>query len=223
MLKTYVTHADLLKFEPRVDDYLASDQDDFTDIIASAKEILTQDLKSNKLELKKLCTPLELQATVAATTSNAGTKVEDEIERRFLVITVTAISGTATFTVLGTNSSSTEPDQAVLTKVITATGTYTELFDNVYKYYTIDYAGTTCTYKAELVEESFYLAHVYMSLNRVYQQMRHRVGSTWESKADYYMQLYEVMMKNIVHSYDEDLSGDVDKEETSNIRVTFHR
>lgn len=224
MLRTYVTHSELLKYEPRIDDYLASDQNDYTDIIASAKEILTQDLKSNKLELKKLCVPLVLH-TGAETTSDTGVTKEDLIERRFLVLTISALSGTATFTFKGTNTQGGTPDNTIKTVVITETGEYTYIFDEVYKYYSLDYSGTTsCTYTAWLVEESFYLAHVYLSLNRIYQQNRHRInGNVWEVKAEYYNQLYETQMRNIVHSYDSDLDGDTDEGEMENIRVTFRR
>lgn len=221
MLRTYVTHAELLKYEPRIDDYLASDQNDYSDIIASAKEILTQDLKSNSLELKKICTPLVLHEG-SETTTSTGTTYADKIERRFLVLNVTAISGTATFTLKGTNESG-NADQTVKTVVITSTGEYTYIFDEVYSKYSIDYAGTSCTFTAELIEESFYLAHIYVSLNRIYQQNRHRIGSTWESKAEYYNQLYESQMRVIVHSYDSNLDGSIDEDENSNIRVTFHR
>lgn len=225
MLKTYLTHSDIIDYEPRLDDYLGSDQDDYTDIIASAKEILTQDLKSNKLELKRLCVPLVLQESGAQSTSKSGAKSDqDYAERRIWVITATAIDGTSIFTLKGTNDESNETYTTVTTKVITEIGTYTVMFDDVYKYYAVDWSGTSCTYSSELVEESFFLAHLYLSLNRIYETLRANIDDLWERKAAEYMELYQKQITNISHTYDVDLDSNIDDEEiNSNIRVTFRR
>ena len=225
MLKTYVTHERIVEFEPRVADYLASAQSDYTTIIAKAKEVLTQDLRSNRLELKKLCVPLSLQASTSETTSATGSKSdEDTAERRIWVVTVTANGDTETFTLQGTNDDSSETYTDITTLSFTSTGEDTTLFDDTYKYYRVNYSGTSATYSSELVEESFYLAHIYKSLEMVYSQIQARAGDFWMEKKMQYRELYDTMIKNIIYTYDDNLSGAIGEGESQyTIRASFSR
>lgn len=211
MLKTYLTNEDIIEFEPSLDDYLRSTQTDFQDQIDKTFEILVQDLKSNGLKIKNLCTPLELQASVSASTSKTGTGVEDEIERRFWILTVTANSGTCTFTLDGSNDNTTWT--TIVMQAITGTGTYTNLVTDLYDYYRVNFAGTSATYSSELIEESFFNTHLYLALWNIYFSLQSQVNDMWESKAMYYRDEYEKSLKSIKYSYDEDDSGSVGEDE----------
>jgi len=225
VLNTYVTHARVVEFEPRIADYLASGQSDYTTIIAKAKEVLTQDLRSNNLSLKKLCAPLSLQASAAKTTSFTGAKSEEDIaERRIWVVTVTAAGGTETFTLQGTDDTSSETYTDITTLTFTETGEDTTLFDDVYSYYRVNYSGTSATYSSELVEESFHLAHIYKSLEMIYSSIQARAGDFWIDKKMQYRELYDTMIKNIVYTYDSNLSGSISLgEEQYTYRPSFSR
>ncbi len=211
MLKTYVTNEDIIEFEPALDDYLRSTQTDFQDQIDKTFEILIQDLKSNGLKIKLLCTPLELQASVSKTTSFTGTGVEDEIERRYWILTVTANSGSCIFTLEGSNDNATYT--TVTTQAISQTGTYTNLIQTIYDYYRVSFSGSSATYSSQLVEESFFFTHLYLTLWNIYTSLQSQVGDMWESKAIKYWELYQTTLKSIKYSYDEDDSGDVGEEE----------
>lgn len=211
MLKTYVTNEDIIEFEPSLDDYLRSTQTDFQDQIDKTFEILVQDLKSNGLKIKNLCTPLSLQSSVTKTTSFTGTGVEDEIERRFWILTVTANTGTCTFTLDGSNDNTTFT--TIIMQAITGTGTYTNLVTDLYDYYRVNFAGTSATYSSSLVEESFFMAHLYLTIWNIYTSLQSMVGDFWESKAVKYWELYQSTLRSIKYSYDEDDSGSVGEDE----------
>jgi hypothetical protein len=222
MLKTYITNEDVIEFEPALDDYLRSTQTDFQDQIDKTFEILVQDLKSNGLKIKLLCTPLELQASAAKTTSFDGLGVEDEIERRFWILNVTANSGSCVFTLQGSNDNVTFT--TITTQAITQTGSYANLITTIYDYYRVTFSGTSATYSSELIEESFFFTHLYLTLWNIYTSLQSQVGDMWESKAIKYWELYQTTLKSIKYSYDEDDSGSVgDEEGVKTYRPRFTR
>ena len=226
MLKTFVTHARVVEFEPRIADYLATGQSDYSTIVEKAKEVLTQGLKMNALELKKLCIPLSLQASAAQTTSFTGAKSDvDVFERRIWYIDLTVQSGgDAVFTLEGTNDLTSETWTEITTQSISAVGEANVIFDDVYSYYRVNYAGTSATYSSDLYEESFYLAHAFKSLEMIYVTHQKMVGSIWGSKAQEYLELYDKQMKNIKFTYDYNASGTISEGEASRTyRASFKR
>lgn len=226
MLKTFVTHDRVVEFEPSIADYLRTGQSDYTTIVSKALEVLTQGLKWNGLELKKLCVPLALQASASATTSKTGDKSgEDIFERRIWYVEVTAETGDdAVFTLQGTNDTASETWTTITTLSFTATGEDNTIIDDVYSYYRVNYAGTSATYSSSLYEESFYLAHLYKSLEMIYVSLEKVIGSIWEYKAKEYLDLYEMTLKNIKFTYDYNESGTISVgEESKTFRPGFSR
>lgn len=223
MLKTYLTNDDLFKFEPALEDYLRQNQTDFQDQIDMSFEVLIQDLKSNGLKIKRLCTPLTIQASTSQTTSYSGSAIEDEIERRFWVLTVTANSGACIFTLDGSNDGTTFTE--IMTQTITEAGVYTNLITaNLYDYYRVRFSGTSSTYSSTLLEESFFLSHLYLTLWKIYTSLQANVNDFWESKSTTYWDQYQTTLKSIKFSYDEDDSGDVsDDEGVKTYRPRFTR
>ena len=216
MLRTYVTHARVVQFEPALADYLRSDETDHSTTIASAKEILTQDLRSNRLELKRLCTPLSLQASTSETTSNTGDKSDED--------SCTAVGGTEVFTLQGTNDDASETWTTIDTLTFTDTGDDNLIFDDVYRFYRVNYSGTSATYSSDLYEESFYLAHIYKSLEMIFNKLKSNAGDNWETQRDFYVMQYGTMMNNIIHTYDKNLDGNISLgEEDEQLRPSFTR
>lgn len=226
MLNTFVTHDRVVEFEPRIADYLNTAQSDYSTIISKAKEVLTQGLKHQSLELKKLCIPLTLQASEAQTTSKTGDKSEvDVFERRIWYVDVTDQTGNnQVFTLQGTNDTTSETWTDVATLSFAATGEDNTLFDNVFDYYRVNWTGTTCTYSSSLYEESFYLAHIYKSLEMIYVSHQKSAGQIWETKAQQYLDLYLATLKNIKFTYDYNASNSISIGETQKtFRASFSR
>jgi len=226
LLKTFVTHSRVVEFEPRIADYLGTGQSDYSTIIEKAKEVMTQGLKQNNLELKKLCIPLTLQASTSETTSATGSKSDEDVsERRIWFVDVSVQSGDdQVFTLQGTNDKSSETWTDITTLSFTAVGDDNVLFDDVYSYYRVNYSGTSATYSSLLYDESFYLAHIYKSLEMIYVTQQKVAGTIWESKASEYLDLYERIMKNIKFTYDADGDNSIsDGEQRQVYRPSFTR
>jgi hypothetical protein len=168
---------------------------------------------------------LTLQASTSETTSATGSKSdEDVIERRIWVVETTAVGATETFTLQGTNDESSETYTTITTLEFTTATESTTLFDDTYKFYRVNYSGTSATYSSKLVEESFHLAHIYKSLELVYSQLNARRDDNWELKMIQYRELYDKMMTNIIYSYDANLSGAISEgEDQQMIRASFSR
>ena len=217
MLKSYVVTADLLTFEPMLQDYYRTSQTDFSAILIDAQDILENDIKNRGLLLRNLCKTLPLTDTVKSS--------EDEIERTRLVINISAVTGTATFVFQGTNNESSETWITITTAdtmSYTTTGEKNTTFSDTYKYYKITKTGTV-TYTASLIERSFDLPKTYLAIGLIFKSFQSLVSDVWEQKAQFYMDKYEESLNRIRYSYDYNEDGTADKEEQKLNRVTFTR
>lgn len=217
MLRSFITHSDILKVEPALTDYLRSDQSDFSGLVSQAKTFLEQEVKNRGLELKKLCTKLTL------TDSTKSDK--DHVERTRIVIDATSVSGSPTWVLQGTNDESNETWTTVLDGsdlTLSADGQVTKTFSDTYDYYKLTKTGTA-TYTAYLVETSWELPHIYLSLHLIYKQLEALEGDAWASKAEMYFERYQYVMNNVKYSYDADEDGTVYEDEMKNNRVMFRR
>lgn len=229
MIETYIDHSTLLKYEPRIDDYLGSDQIDYSEQITMAKREIIERLRSYNKKIRLYCTPLTLQASTTKTEAFTGADSNiDYVERLMLVVKVTAITGAAVIQLEGSNSEGTSKtytevnlDSEIVPTII---GTYVSRFDDPYSYYRIKVTpGTTITYSAYLVESSFYFAHLYNSLALIFRGLTRREGDNWEQKEKKYSEMYESYFNNMNAYYDEDESGDINPDElirTSRVRFS---
>lgn len=215
MIRTYLSHIDLIKQEPRLHDYLSDDQINYDLLIDQAKLILEQDVKNKGYKLRWLCTTLPL---------TDGTKsVLDKFERTRLVVNVSALTDEATFILSGTNDDSDETYTEILNGIgIAEKGIHEYSFSQTFNYYKLDATGTV-TFTAFLVEKSFELVHLYLSLALVYKQLQALEGDMWNSKAEYYYQMYHHTLEALQFSYDLNEDGEIDEEETLLHRTTFRR
>jgi len=215
MLSSYITHSDIIKREPSLEDYLRTDQLDFESLISEAKQQLTIDVKNRNIELKKLCTTLSL--------TNATKSDIDYGERTRLVIKPTAVTNQITGVLQGTNDTTSESYTTILNDIQFAEiGEYTYTFEDVYDYYKLTLTGTV-TFTAYLIERSFELPHLYLSLSLVFRQLESLNGDIYGNKAQMYFDLYRESLHNAVYSYDSDESGTLDADEMEITRVRFSR
>lgn len=207
MIVTFLDHSAVVKRETSLDQYLFEDEVSFNDKIGEALDEIIQILKNNSRKVRLYCTPLVLQESEAQTTSKNGESFTDTIERMMWVVKSTANSGNSVFTLYGSNDDSTfyEIDTIVTAEI----GTFNLKFRTPYKYYRIDWAGTTCTYESYLVESNFYLSHLYKTLEIIYRALQNE-SPMYKDKADFYMNKFDVAMDAMVTSYDADDDGEVE-------------
>jgi hypothetical protein len=214
MIITTINTEVLFNREPTLDNYLPDGQLDFEAQIMEAKREILQNLKDHHKFVRKYCYPVELQASVAKTTSFTGEWVEDEIERMIFSCKVTEAGGTEILRLQGSNDDGTTVvDIGFLT--FEEAGTKYHLFDDTYKKYRVVYAGTSITYSSSLIESSFYLAHLYLSLALCYQLNVSVDNDLWDKKFKYYYQMYETQMNRMLASYDEDDDGTLETDEVN--------
>lgn len=215
MLRSWLGHSDIIAREPSLEDYLRTDQIDFDTLISEAKQQLTIDVKNRNIELKKLCVTLSL--------TNATKSDCDYGERTRLVINASAVTDQITGVLEGTNDTSSESYTTVLNNIQFAEiGEHTYTFEDVYDYYKLTLTGTV-TFTAYLVERSFELPHLYLSLSLIYRQLESLNGDIYGNKAQAYFDLYRESLHNAVYSYDYDESGTLDADEMEITRVRFSR
>lgn len=217
MLRTSITTTDITNLEPALADFYRTSQTDYATQILNAKQQMEVDLKNRGRELRKLCPTFSL--------TDATKSDEDEIERTRLVLVITAVTNTATFVLQGTNDDSSETYTTISTNdtlSYTTTGTKTTTFSDTFKYYKLTKTGTV-TYTAYLVERSFELPHIYLTIALIYKSLQALVSDMWEAKAEHYMTMYRDSIERTLFSYDEDLDGDADSDELEISRVRFTR
>lgn len=231
MIITKVTYADLLKYEPpivRRGDPSNTYVDEYEDFITKAKDVLTSDIKSMGYKLRLLCTPLTLSTSKS---------IKDEIERTRLIVDVSANSGEVTLTLSGTNDESNETWDEVGSIVcgtdaeddVEATGSLgeqTTTFEKIYKYYKLESTPTTTgtiTYTAYLVERSFELPLIYLSLYLIFASKSKIANDDYYNKTEQYKTLYENILKSNFFSYDSNEDGEADEDEYSYQTVRVRR
>lgn len=236
MIKSFLTDEILTRGEPALDSYLRDNQVDFTDLSKETFSDLLKDLRDQNLKLKRLCTPLTLQASVTKTAAFDGAiSDQDYVERLRLVINVTAITGTAVFTLQGSDDNGTTYEDVVVidndstsssTITITATGEQSYSLTNLYDKYRLKLIsiGTTVTYSSYLIEETYTTLHREITRMKIYGSLMANPNDVWESKYKYYTDSYMSMLANTKYAYDTDNSGDIDEDESEinlNQTITF--
>lgn len=236
MIKSFLTHELTVRGEPALDQYLRDSQTDFTDIAKETFGDLLKDLKDQNLKLKRLCTPLSLQASETKTTAFDGAiSNQDYAERLRLVINVTAITGNAVFSLQGSDDNGTTYENVSVvdndslsseTITINQAGEYSFSLTNLFEKYRLRLIsiGTTITYSSYLIEDTYTILHREITRMRIYGSLMANPNDVWESKYKYYTDSYMGMLANTKFAYDTDNSGDIDEEEGDiniNQTITF--
>lgn len=224
MVETHINLERLLIYEPSIIDFQREDEIDaesvVSEIIQSCKDKLISDIKKRGHDIRRLCKRLYLQASVTKTEAYTGVESdEDYAERLRWVVKVTSITGAVIFYLEGRNSSS-DSYTSLANTVVNKNGTYTLLVNtedhDPYKFYRVRIGGdfTTVTYESYMVESSFEMAHIYLSLWGFYNRIRYRISSdVFGQKANEYLKLYEYELDTLRYYYDRNDDGDISSSE----------
>jgi hypothetical protein len=181
----------------------------------------------NGKELKKICIPLYL-AKETNSGSYEGEACLDNVERLRLVIDAECTDDTH-FRLKG---SDTKDGAFIPIPLIDAEGAenYTISFSGIekktavivqaHKYYKISVEGETeRTFTAYLIETTFELPVTFKSLEFIFKDLQAEQNSNFEGKSEYYRDIYNDAMANVVYSYDENEDGIADETEINNTKT----
>lgn len=209
MILSGVDNDVLLGVQPTLANYYPQGQTTWDIQITEATRQIVRELKKNKRDLKKFCTPLPLQASKQIAVDFESDLVTDEIDRMICKVTLTEYNVDCSFILYGTNDSGISFDE-IGTLAFTETGTKYLLFNNTYKQYKLKIITTdTTTYKADLYESSFYHAQLWLSLSLCFKALVKAVGDRFDYLSTDYFNRYQDEMNSMVATYDEDGSGDI--------------
>lgn len=164
----------------------------------------------------RLCCPrLSLQSSVTKTTIFTGSaSSEDTIQRRRLVIKITALTGSATFQLQGCDTSAgtyeNVGDPLVANAGEELPMELTTKLTSFYKFYKLNLTaiGTTVTYSAYLVESVFEEAHELRFFTLACDRLRFgRSDETFEVKYQDYKAKYDKKLNDLLFWYDRDGNG----------------
>ena len=215
MIKTGITNDSLLDLAPALQNYYPQGQTTYQEQIDEALRQIIRELKKNRKDIKRYCTPLPLQASISKSANFTGNAVNDPLDRMLWQVKVSGYVGACSFTLSGCNTSD---GTFVVIDSLSFTSATTKflVFVDTYKYYKVSIGTTSATtYESELIESSFYHAHLYLSASLAYRASVKNEGDRFDYLAKYYDQKYIDEMTTMVTSYDEDGSGDVTEEEIS--------
>ena len=222
MIKSFLTQEMVIQGEPALDDYLRSDQVNFDDIRLEAYEDMVKDFVDMNLNMRKLCIPLSLKTSATVTEATNGTITdEDYAQRNRLLISVTAITGSAVFQLQGTNDDGTayttitvidKSGHSTNSIAITETGDNVFYSTGFYKKFRLNLLSitTTITYSAELYENLFTIIHKVKTRSKIYQSLMALQGDLWEGKFKQYKQDYMDMLTNSRYYYDSNDDEEID-------------
>lgn len=216
MIESFLTHEMIISGEPALDDYLRSDQLDFSSIKDESFNEMLKDLIDQNLDIKKLGKRLSLQSSTTKTAVYTGVWSDEDFAQRLrLVIDVSAVTGNNSFTLQGTDDDGVTVETVITGMVISKKGKYTFLISSLYKNYRLNLtvAGTTITYSAYMVEEQYTILHRLKTRADIYHSLMAAQGDMWQGKFEQYLMKYEKSLADTKFYYDEDDSGGISEGE----------
>jgi hypothetical protein len=231
MIKNFVTDDDLEEYYPSISSYLPSTQNDYSTQIDEAFNLVLNDVRSRGIDVRNIHVPLDLlrAATSSAeqdaltsatqTSSTNGTHIDGQQGFRRFVVNVTAITGTPTFTLQGSNdyniSDSVEPSNWTTIETLspTTTGETSVVYYNEYKYYryTSTIASGSVTFTASLYETEFDVWVIYKTLWLLFSFMAKNPDDVWSERAKKYEMLYSSVVTGYKFTYDSDQNNLIDE------------
>lgn len=213
MLESGITYKDLINRESDLSNHYESD--DLIVFIADAKKQLEDVLKNRGLKLRNLCKQFSLSTSKS---------IEDTVERQRIVVSATGVNDLS-IVLYGTNDESSETWTAIDTDdslSLPEDGQVSSIFHNCFKYYKYTQSGTG-TVSAYLIERSFELPHIFLSIVLAYKSLQALNGDVWESKWKDYEMKFEESLSTAAYSYDKDEDGTADDTEVGVHQVTWRR
>lgn len=240
MIKSFITDTELEEHYPNITDYLPDTLTDWSNQIGEAFELVLNDLRSRELDVRTMGIGLDLKRSASSTadqntltssteaTSTTGTHINGKDGFRRFFINVTALSGTASVAIQGSNdqqiTDSTEPTnwETIATLTPTATGESSVVIDSQYKYYRrVSTVSGSITYSACLYEVYFDIWIIYKTYWIIFNYLSKNPDDVWDKRAKMYDTLYSAVLsgyKFSVDSNDDNLIGDSDEQNKSGQR-----
>ena len=240
MLKNFILDADLKKYYPKLSSQLWSTQSDYSTQISQAYDILQNDLWNRSINPREVMIPLDLKksgttanqplTSTTETTATTGAGFLAFHQRR-LVVKASAISGSWTIKIQGTNISETPAsddssweDVSGATVTITTTAQATATWSDNYKWYRyVSTGGTSCTYTVALYETIFDNALIYGSFILIFSDFRKEQNDIWDLRMIEAKEKYESSLNAIKFYLDSNSNGIIetgDEVVKANVRFT---
>jgi len=201
MFKSFIKVSDIEIEEPELMGYIKDYQLNVNNCIDNSIRYVINDLSSRRLELKKICTPLTLIKDV---------DVYDKVERKMLVINVSAISSDCILTLKGRNKL-TDTYTTLYSEILSTIGETNYFITNPFLYYEITLSNTMgLSYDIYLVENAFDLPLLKYTLYLVCKLLYNSSNEVvYNNKAVMYLEEYRNLMNEIIFTYNNTLSTEV--------------
>lgn len=235
MIRNYITDTDLDEHYPNITDYLPDSLSNWQAQIDEAFELMLNDLRSREIDVRTLGVPLDLKRAATSTAdqntltssteavSTTSTHIKGRDGFRRFAINVTALSGTASVALQGSNdlqiTDSTEPTNwtAITSISPTATGESSAVIDGQYRYYRIvSTVSGSITYTAALYEVYYDIWVIYKTLWLIFTYLAKSPDDIWDKRAKMYDQLYSTTLTGFKFYIDSDDNNLIDDGDTSN-------
>ena len=187
MIESFLTQNMITRGETAIGDYLRTGQSDFSNIWKESFGDLLIDFDTMGLKIRQLCERLSLQTSVTKTAAFNGTlSDQDYAQRMRLVIPVSAITGSAVFTLQGTDDEgSTYADiqlvaddgssntTVTISAVATGNSSNSYVITRLYEKYRLQLISvtTTVTYSAYMIEEVYTTLHRDLTRRKIYETL----------------------------------------------------
>ncbi len=212
MIATGIDNNSLLSVYPSLGNYYPQGETTYDKQITEALRQIVRELKKNKKDLKRYCTPLSLQSKITKALDFTGAFVSDSIDRMLWQIVVSEFTDDCSFTLYGSNDDGVTED-IIGTIDFTEPGTQYLVFVTTYKSYKVKITTSTdTTYKSNLIETSFYHAHLWLAVSLACKTIVKSEGDRFDYLAKDYEIRYLDELNSMVATYDEDSSGSIDSE-----------
>jgi hypothetical protein len=231
MIESNLITTDINNREPELLILYPDNETDWADILSDAWEEVTQDIRDNGWNIRRLCKRYSLQSPVTKTAAFTGTITTDEdyIQRLRLVINVAAKTGTGsiTFHLEGTDDEGTTWETVNSAISVTTLANTTVVFTRVYKNYRLSITAfntiTSITYSAYLVETTFERLHLYKTMELIYRLQNRLSNDVYSDKEKRYADMYLDRLNSTQFAYDEDDDEEIseDEAEDNNQNVSF--
>ena len=172
-----ITTADLYKWENVLSRHLHSGESDWSDVIANGLDVIHMEMRNRKLKTRLLGTKLQIVDSDDTLTGieNSSLSSEDYAERTRLVLTVDTLDGSdeCKYKLQGTNDGGTNYVDVVSEQTADSTGEKTHTFLDVYKKYRFSVTNADAVVSnVYLMERSFELPHIYLSLALAFRSIK---------------------------------------------------
>lgn len=239
MLKNFVTDSYLERYFPDIINYRRGGQNDYTNAIAQAFDVVLDDLSNRGINPRLCMIPIDLcrdentnpqiQKLVSQSTASQflGYAWKGNRERRW-VTTVT--SGTGVFTLQGSNLSSRPTDNDATWEDIQTINYVDETtvtnvtITTMYKWYRLKVVpGETMVFTSAIYETQFDKLIAFRALELISAGWKTGQNSMWDSRKDDMKREYDAQMESIKFGYDANEDGvpdDSETKQTAGVRFT---